>query len=124
MLLRQIKDAAAAASYASEWIVRNHHRQPGLLRDQFVDVAQQSPATGEYDAALRHIGAQIRRCLLQCLSHRTHDALQWLLEDLKNLIRIQGKTPRHTLREISSPDDDVPDLLSWIGRSDFQFDAL
>jgi HD-like signal output (HDOD) protein len=41
LLSRHLENSTAAASHASKWIVRDDHRQPGLFRQQFIDVAQQ-----------------------------------------------------------------------------------
>ena len=84
--MREFENSAPAAGDASERIVRDDDWQAGLFRDQFIDVAQQSTAAREYDAAFRDVAAQIRRRLLERLSHGAHDPLQRFLERLKNLI--------------------------------------
>src|ERR1700676_299590 len=55
LLSRHLEDSTAAASHASQWIVCDDHRQPGLFRQQFIDVAQQGTPAREYDTALRHV---------------------------------------------------------------------
>src|SRR6266851_4675719 len=124
MLFREFEDSPASASYASQRIVGDEHRQPGLFHDQFIDVAQQCASAGEHDTALRHVTAEIRRRLLKRVPHRTHDTLQWFLEGLKYFIRVQRERTWYTFREVSSPDGDFTHLLAGIGRTDFNLDAL
>src|SRR5260370_26349704 len=124
MLFRELEDSSPSASHASQRIIGDEHRQPGLFHDQFIDVAQQCASTGEHDTALRHIAAEIRRRLLKRVPHRTHDTLQWLLESLQYFIRVQRERTWYTFREVSSPDGDFTNLLAGIGRTDFNLDAL
>src|SRR5580658_1572202 len=65
MLLGEFENAAAAARHAGERVIGDDHGEPGLLGDQFVDVAQQRSPAREHDAALRHIAAEVGGRLLQ-----------------------------------------------------------
>src|SRR6266849_10866716 len=124
MLFRELEDSSPSASHASQRIIGDEHRQPGLFHDQFIDVAQQCTSTGKHDNALRHIAAEIRRRLLERLPHRTYDNLQWFLESLPYFIRVQRERTRHTFREFSPPARDFAHLLAGKSRSDFNLDAL
>src|SRR5882724_2728342 len=124
MRFREFEDSSAAAGHASQRIVGDERRQPGLFHDQFIDVAQQCTTTCKHDTALRHIAAEIRRRLLERLPHRTHDNLQWFLESLPYFVRVQRERTRDTFREVSSPEGDFTDLLAGIGRTDFNLYAL
>jgi len=70
MRFREFEDSSATAGHASQRIVGDERRQPGLFHDQFIDVAQQCTSTRKHDTALRHIAAEIRRRLLERLSRR------------------------------------------------------
>src|SRR5690348_14082276 len=74
-LVHELEDPAAAAGDAGQGIVGHDDGQPRLFRQKLVDVAQQRAATGEHDPALRDIGTQLRRCLLERLLDRAHDVL-------------------------------------------------
>src|SRR5215510_5937467 len=66
-LVHQLQDATAAACHAGERVFGNDHGQSRLFHEQLVDVAQQRAATGEHDAALGDVGAQLGRSLFQRL---------------------------------------------------------
>jgi hypothetical protein len=97
MRFREFEDSSAAAGHASQRIVGDERRQPGLFHDQLIDVAQQCTSTRKHDTALRHIAAEIRRRLLERLPHRTHDNLD---ESLAAPTTVQpAKMPLERLRE-------------------------
>src|ERR1700676_4680201 len=89
LFLCDLENSTAAAGHASQRIVRDDHRQPGLFRQQFIDVAQQSTPAREHDAAICDIAAEVRRRLFERPPYRPHDALQWFVQGLPNLVRIQ-----------------------------------
>ena len=57
-------------------IFGHHHWQARLFHQQAVEITQQGTAAGTHHPPLRDIGAQFRRCLLQCRLDGTDDAVQ------------------------------------------------
>src|SRR5262245_17927785 len=100
MLFGQLEDAAAAAGDAGQRIVGDDDRQAGFLHEQLVDVLEQRAATGQDDAALGDVRAELRRRLLERLLDRLYDALQRLLHGLEDLVRVQREAARHALGEV------------------------
>src|ERR1700730_12436619 len=123
-LVHQLENAPATAGHAGQRVIRHHDREPGLLGEQLVDVAQQRATAGEHDATLGDVRAQLRRSLLERLLHGTHDALQRLLQCLENLVAVQRKAARHALGEVAAFHRQFAHLLPGIGRTDFDLDAL
>src|SRR5271156_1626582 len=124
VFLGEFEDTAAATRNAGKRVVRNHHGQTGFFHEQFVDVAQQGAAPGEYDAALRHVGAKFRRRLFQRLFDGADYALQWLLQRLQYFVGVESETSRHAFRQIAALDGNLAHRLARIGRTDLQLDAL
>src|ERR1700732_995700 len=103
-LVHQLENAPATACHTGQGVVGHHDREPRLLGEQLVDVAQQRAAAREHDATLGDVRAQLRRSLLERLLHGTHDALQRLLQCLENLVAVQRKAARHALGEVAALD--------------------
>src|SRR5688572_5703543 len=101
-LIHQLENATASAGDAGEGIVCDDDRQTGLLREQFVDVAQQRAATRKHDATLGDVGSELRRSLLERGLDRAHDTLQRLLQRLEDLVAVQRETARHAFRKIAA----------------------
>src|SRR5271170_8170211 len=91
LLAHEFEDPSAATSDTSHGIVGDQYRQPDLGHDQFIYVAQQCSTSGQHNTTFRDIAAKIRRRLFERLSHRTHDTLQWFLQRLQYLVRVQGE---------------------------------
>src|ERR1700719_4930125 len=51
-LVHQLENAPATAGHAGQRVIRHHDREPGLLGEQLVDVAQQRAAAREHDGTL------------------------------------------------------------------------
>src|SRR5690606_11531645 len=105
-------------------IVGDDDRQAGFFHQQLVDVAQQRAAAGEHDAALRDVGAELRRRLLQRFLDGTDDALQGLLQGLEYLVAVQREAARHTFRQVASLDGDLAHFLARECRADLVLDPL
>src|SRR5882762_2174468 len=97
-LVHQLENAPATAGHAGQRVIRHHDRQPRLLGEQLVDVAQQRAAAGEHDATFGDVRAQLRRSLLERLLHGTHDALQRLLQRLEDFVAVQRKAAKSSRR--------------------------
>src|SRR5437879_7127882 len=123
-LVHQLENAPATARHTGQGVVRHHDREPGLLGEQLVDVAQQRAAAREHDATLGDVRPQLRRSLLERLLHGTHDALQRLLQGLEDLVAVQREAARHALGEIAALHRQFAHLLPGVGRADLDLDAL
>src|SRR2546430_14324025 len=115
-LVHQLENAPATACHAGQGVIRHHDREPRLLGEQLVDVAQQRAAAREHDATLGDVRAQLRRSLLERLLHRAYDVLQRLLQRLQNLVAIEREAARHAFGEVAALDRELAHLLPGIGR--------
>src|SRR5437660_2452859 len=100
-VLHLLERLARAAYDAGERVVGDDHRQPRLLHQQPVEVAQQRAAAGEHHAFLGDVGAEFGRRLLQRGLHRRDDLVERLGERFENLVRADGEAARNALGEIA-----------------------
>src|SRR5688572_20246042 len=76
VLFGKLENAAAAASDAGERVLGDDDGQAGLFHQQLVDVLEERAAARQHDAAVRDVGAELGRGLLERLLDRLHDTLQ------------------------------------------------
>src|SRR5690242_2672331 len=100
-VLHLLESLARAAHHAGQRVVGDDHREPGLLHQQPVEVAQERAAAGEHHALLGDVRAELGRRLLQGRLHRGDDLVEWLGERLENLVRRDGEAARNALGEVA-----------------------
>src|SRR5438067_13732925 len=94
-VLHLLERLARAAHDAGERVVGDDHRQPRLLHQQPVEVAQPPAAAGEHHALLGDVGAELGRRLLERALHRRDDLVQRLGERFEDLVRADREAARY-----------------------------
>src|SRR5437588_3923728 len=102
VVLHLLERLARAAYDAGERVVGDDHRQPRLLHQQPVEVAQQRAAADEHHAFLGDVGAELRRRLLERRLHRRDDLVQRLGQRLQDLVGRDREAARDALGEVAA----------------------
>src|ERR1019366_4419609 len=116
--------AAGAEDHRCQRIVGNRHRQAGLFPNAFIQILDQRAATGEHDAAVADVGAQLGWCPLQGDADGVDDGGHALAQGFADFAVVDGNGARHAFNQIAPLDLHGERLIQRIGRADFHLDGF
>src|ERR1039458_2095406 len=116
--------AARPNHHGSQRIVGDGHRQASLLPDALIQVLEHGSATGEDDAAVADVRAQLGWGALQRLADGVDDGSHALPKRLADLGVVYGDGAGHALDEVAPLDLHGEGLVERVGRADFDLDGL
>ena len=115
---------SATAHHTGQRILSHESRNRRAFPNQRIELGQKRSTTGQHQAPLADVGAQLRRRVSENVEHRLHDFLECVIQCVAHFVAVQCELRMQPARQAAPVQLDLPDFLARIGAGHLAFDDL